>query len=89
MLYLKTHKRFEKDVKLVLKRGKKTDKMWDVIAQIRADIPLAPKYRPHRLSGDWFPCMECHIEPDWLLVYLVTDDTLELLRTGTHADLFD
>ncbi len=89
MLKLKTHKRFEKDVRLALKRGKKTDRLWSVIEQLQANKPLAAKHRPHRLVGDWASCMECHIEPDWLLIYLVTDDALELLRTGSHADLFD
>ncbi len=89
MLKIKTHKRFEKDVKLATKRGKNTDKLWAIIDQLQASKPLAAKHRPHRLTGDWSPNMECHIEPDWLLIYFVTDDTLELLRTGTHSDLFD
>jgi len=89
MLKLKTHKRFEKDVKLALKRGRKTARLWSVIEKLQTNKPLAAKHRPHRLVGDWSPCMECHIEPDWLLIYFVTDDTLELLRTGSHADLFD
>jgi mRNA interferase YafQ len=89
MLKVKAHKRFEKDTTLARKRGKKMEKLWGIVEQLQADIPLAIKHRPHRLSGDWFPCMECHIEPDWLLIYLVDEHTLHLIRTGTHADLFD
>ncbi|MYK57872.1 MAG: type II toxin-antitoxin system YafQ family toxin, partial [Rhodospirillaceae bacterium] len=44
--------------------------------------------RMHRLSGDWFRAWECHIEPDWLLIWRIDDDSLVLIRTGTHADLF-
>ncbi len=86
---LKTHKRFEKDARLASKRGKDMDKLWRLVAQIQADQPLAVRHRPHRLTGDWAPYMEGHIEPDWLLIYLVTGDTLQRMRTGTHAYLFD
>jgi len=89
MLILRAHKRFEKDVKLALRRGKNTDKLWTIIDQLQKNKPLAPRHRAHRLSGDWSPNFECHIEPDWLLIYYIADDALELLRTGTHADLFD
>ncbi|MFA4994743.1 MAG: type II toxin-antitoxin system YafQ family toxin [Bdellovibrionales bacterium] len=89
MLKLKAHKRFEKDVKLALKRGKNTDKLWTIVELLQRGEDLAPRHRPHRLTGDWAPCQECHIEPDWLLIYMTTDDTLELLRTGTHSDLFE
>lgn len=89
MKTLRTHKQFEKDVKRALKRYHTLDKLWDIVQQLQADIPLAPKHRPHRLSGNWHPFMECHITPDWLLIYHTTDDTLDLIRTGTHADLFD
>ena len=51
--------------------------------------PLDPRHRRHRLTGDWSPCWECHIEPDWLLVWEQENDTLILVRTGTHSDLFD
>lgn len=89
MLKLKAHKRFEKDVKLALKRGKNTEKLWAIVEQIQNGAPLYPRHKPHRLIGDWTPCQECHIEPDWLLIYFETDDTLELIRTGTHSDLFE
>ncbi|PIR38978.1 MAG: type II toxin-antitoxin system mRNA interferase toxin, RelE/StbE family [Alphaproteobacteria bacterium CG11_big_fil_rev_8_21_14_0_20_39_49] len=49
---------------------------------------LSAKNKPHKLSGNWYPHFECHIEPDWLLIYLITDESLILVRTGTHSDLF-
>lgn len=89
MKTLRTHKRFEKDIKRALKRHRNLDKLWGIVHYLQAGLPLAQKHRPHRLSGDWFPFMECHIEPDWLLIYHITDDILDLVRTGTHADLFE
>ena len=88
MLKLKAHRRFEKDVKLASERGKDIRKLRGVIEQLQKCEPLAARHRPHRLTGDWSPNLECHIEPDWLLIYFVSVDTLELLRTGTHSDLF-
>jgi len=50
--------------------------------------PLPPSMRPHILSGDWKGFHECHLEPDWLLIWRRTDDALILVRTGSHSDLF-
>ena len=86
---LLTTKRFERDLKRVRKRGKDLDKLWGVVELLLSKQPLAPQRRQHRLAGDWSPCWEGHIEPDWLLVWDQEDDTLILVRTGTHADLFD
>lgn len=52
-------------------------------------MPLEARHRPHRLIGSWSPCCECHIEPDWLLIYHVTESALFLVRNGSHSDLFD
>jgi mRNA interferase YafQ len=60
-----------------------------VIEMLRVDAPLPPRYRPHKLVGSLAPLWECHIEPDWLLVYFVTSDSVDLYDTGTHSDLFD
>jgi mRNA interferase YafQ len=57
----------------------------DLLAE-HGELPAG--YRPHPLAGDWSGVWECHVEPDWLLVYEVTDREVILLRTGTHADLF-
>ncbi len=86
---LLTTKRFEKDLKRGRKRGKDLDKLWSVVERLLSNQPLDPRHRKHRLTGDWSPCWECHIEPDWLLVWDQEDDALILVRTGTHTDLFD
>lgn len=58
------------------------------IDTLRIPAPLPPKNKDHKLSGNYSGYRECHIEPDWLLIYKQTDDELKLDRTGTHADLF-
>ncbi len=86
---LLTTRRFEKDLKRDRKRGKNLDTLWSVVERLLSKQPLDPRHRRHRLTGDWSPCWECHIEPDWLLVWDQENDTLILVRTGTHSDLFD
>ncbi len=83
--------RFEKDLKQAVKRGKDLDKLFAVIDKLAKGIPLEPKNRVHLLTGEYTGYWECHIEPDWLLVYEKFDDVLVLsmYRTGTHSDLFD
>ena len=85
---LLTTKRFEKDLKRGEKRGKNLDKFWSVVQRLLSNQPLDPRHRQHRLAGDWSPCWECHIEPDWLLVWDQQDDTLILVRTGTHTERY-
>ena len=82
--------RFEKDLKQAAKRGKNLDKLFEVIGKLAADEPLEPKNRVHMLVGEYLGYWECHIEPDWLLVYEKFDDilVLSMYRTGTHSDLF-
>lgn len=82
------HNRFIKDARLTIKRGKDDTKLEHVLLAPQ-DNPLPAKYRPHKLTGEWQGCWECHIEPDWLLIYRYNEDELILLRTGTHSDLFD
>ncbi len=86
---LLTTAQFRKDLKKAGKRGRDRSKIEDVIGKIMASEPLAPRHRPHRLSGKWHECRECHIEPDWLLIWSETETSVTLIRTGTHADLFD
>ena len=82
--------RFKKDLKLSEKQGKNTEKLFDVIEKLANGEVLDAKYRDHILSGDYSGCHECHIEPDWLLVYEIFDDVLVLLlnRIGSHSELF-
>ena len=80
--------RFEKDVKLAIKRGKDRHKMRTVIGKLIRQEPLEPKYCNHRLKGTYNTCYKCHLEPDWLLIYRFEGQTIQFIRTGSHADLF-
>ena len=89
MLQLEQYNQFGKDYKLARKRGKKLSKMQDVVDMLLTGKALPARCRPHKLKGKWEGYLECHIEPDWLLIYDITPTTLYLVRTGTHTDLFD
>ena len=82
--------RFRKDYKLVQKRGLEMSRLDEVIAMLASGDTLDEKYHDHALGGDYAGHRECHIAPDWLLVYYKEDDilVLTLARTGTHSDLF-
>lgn len=82
--------KFQKDLKRVERRGYEISLLSDVIKRLAAGEPLPPKYKDHALTGDYKGCRECHITPDWLLVYRIHDEELILIltRTGTHSDLF-
>lgn len=82
--------KFKKSYKLAKKRGLNISILKDVVTKLANGIPLESKYKDHALKGDLDGFRECHIQPDWLLIYLVEDDilTLTLVDTGTHADLF-
>jgi mRNA interferase YafQ len=88
MLELYIEGQCRKDIKRSGKRGKNLSKLWDVVDRLRKLQPLEVKHRVHRLSGNWSPYWECHLEPDWLLIYHMSDQCLYLVRTGTHSDLF-
>ena len=85
---LLTTSRFEKDLKRAAKRRKDLTKLWGIVERLLAEQSLEPRHRPHRLSGTWSRHWECHIEPDWLLIWGHDDDCLILVRTGSHTDLF-
>ena len=85
---LLTTTRFEKDLRLAKRRGRDVENLWTVVDRLLSKQPLDSRHRPHRLSGEWSGCWECHIEPDWLLVWGQEGEDLLLVRTGTHADLF-
>jgi len=82
--------KFQKDLKRAQKRGYDIGLLTEVIRKLAAGEPLPAKNKDHPLSGDYAGCRECHITPDWLLIYETTDKelVLYLLRTGTHNDLF-
>ena len=79
---------FRRDVKLAQKRGKDMAKLRPIILLLVEGTPLPARYKDHPLSGEWSDYRDCHIEPDWLLIYKVDGDSLYLVRTGTHSDLF-
>ena len=89
MLTVKVTNRFLRDVKLATKRGNDLDMLETVVDLLQARKPLPVKNRDHNLSGNWHQHRECHIEPDWLLIYRIDEDFLFLERTGTHADLIE
>ena len=82
---------FKKDYKVVVKRGYKTALLEDVIRLLCEEQPLPEKNRDHALTGNYVGFRECHIQPDWLLIYKVEQEilTLTLTRTGTHSDLLE
>lgn len=81
---------FKKDFKLAIKRGADIELLETVIETLAMGAKLPDENRDHPLSGNWIKHRECHILPDWLLVYRIEDDVLvlTLVRTGTHSDLF-
>jgi mRNA interferase YafQ len=81
-------RQFRNDLKRQKRRGKDIEDLIVVVELLAETGALPVEYRPHRLSGEWADVWECHIEPDWLLVYQVTRNEVLLFRTGTHSDLF-
>jgi mRNA interferase YafQ len=79
---------FKRDYKLAKKRGKNLSKLITIMDKLMSEELLDPKHRDHPLIGDYKRCRECHIEPDWLLVYSITKREIYFIRTGTHSDLF-
>ena len=91
MMYtLKFTTAFKKSYKLMKKRGLDLSLLDEVVDILRRGIPLDEKYRDHELTDSFKGFRECHIKPDWLLIYLVEKDilTLTLVDTGTHSDIF-
>jgi len=79
---------FSRDVKRMRKRGNRLLKLQEVVRLLASGSPLDPKFRDHPLVGPWQPARDCHMEPDWILIYSVNETSLRLERTGTHSDLF-
>ena len=87
---VKTTTQFKKDYKLAIKRGLKIDLLKDIVAVLAMGEKLPEKNKDHALTGNWVGHRECHILPDWLLIYRIEDDVLvlTLARTSSHSDLF-
>ena len=90
MLKIEFTRQFKKDYKLALKRGCNPGELQKVLTYLSAEQELPPRYKDHLLrnSRNYQGMRECHIEPDWLLIYESTDTEVRLARTGTHSDLF-
>lgn len=90
MLNVYYSNRFKKDYKLMMKRNVNSKEFEFVVNELINERPLDEKYRDHNLEGNWKGFRECHINPDWLLIYQIdnNDLILTLARTGTHSDLF-
>ena len=88
MLNAITTKQFDKDVKLARKRGKELEKLFVIMEMLLEKKELPVKNRDHVLTGNYAKRRECHIEPDWLLIYMLSNEEIRFERTGTHSDLF-
>ena len=90
MYTVKFTNKFKKSYKLMIKRGKDISLLDYVVNTLMSGKQLSEKYRDHELTGTWKGYRECHIEPDWLLIYYVENDVLvlTLVDTGSHSDLF-
>ncbi len=88
MIYdIKRTTQFKKDVKLMLRQGRNLQELLDVVEMLRTDVPLPEQYCDHALTGNWHGKRECHINPDWLLIYEKSEGLLllTLVRTGSHS----
>jgi mRNA interferase YafQ len=85
-----TTNKFDKELRRIAKRNKDLSKLQKVMKQLAAGEPLAPRHRDHVLIGNYAGRRECHIEPDWLLIYKLDEENAEIIfeRTGSHSDLF-
>lgn len=90
MLDIVSSNRFKKDLKLAIRRGYKIELLDEVVRKLVSEEELEARYRDHALGGNYKGLRECHITPDWLLIYEIIDSELVLYlsRTGTHSDLF-
>ena len=87
---IKFTNQFKKDLKVAKKQGKDIEKLFEIIEKLANQEPLASKYHDHGLTGKYTGCRECHIDPDWLLIYEIIEDIMVLLlyRVGNHSELF-
>lgn len=90
MLTIKYHTLFKKDFKIIKKRGYDISRLEKIVELLANEVPLPEQFKDHNLSGNYNGFRECHIAPDWLLIYQVNNNELVLVlsRTGSHSDLF-
>jgi mRNA interferase YafQ len=80
---------FKRDYKRAKKRGRDISKLLEMVTRLASGEKLEPRHKDHTLGGEYSDCRECHIEPDWLLIYRFSEEELVLIRTGSHSDLFE
>lgn len=85
-IYQTSH--FKRDIRRLRKRGKSLQKLTDVITELASGHSLESKDRDHALTGQWSGSRDCHIDPDWILIYRIDQHALYLERSGSHSDLF-
>ena len=88
MLEIIQSSRFKRDIKKARKQGKPITELQIIVKLLVQQKPLPKKHQDHNLSGVYISYRECHIRPDWLLIYKVSDRELQLARTGSHSELF-
>ncbi|VAW40424.1 mRNA interferase YafQ [hydrothermal vent metagenome] len=81
-------RQFARDIKRVRKWGKNLSKLKTIVTKLAQGEALEPQHRDHALSNNWQHSRDCHIEPDWILIYTIGEEYLRLERTGIHSDLF-
>jgi len=89
MLPVRPTARFKKDLKKAAGQGRSLQKLKYVLEKLAVPEPLPPEFRDHKLKGKWQDFRECHIEPDWRLIYTITDFELRPARLGSHSELFE
>ena len=88
MLTIKYHTLFKKDFKRIKKRGYDISRLEKIVELLANEVPLPEQFKDHNLSGNYNGFRECHIAPDWLLIYQVNNNELVLVLSRTHSDLF-
>lgn len=87
MLKAQLGSKFKKDYKKAGKQGRDVELLKTVMARLQMQTKLDSKFRDHELIGNWKGCRECHLGPDWLLIYRIEEDTIVFIRTGSHTEI--
>jgi mRNA interferase YafQ len=88
MLPIRPTSQFKKDLKRASRQGRDLDRLKQVLKKLAVPEPLEHEFKDHKLKGEWRDFRECHIEPDWLLIYTISDFELRPARLGSHSELF-
>ena len=88
MLPIRPTSQFKKDLKRASRQGRNLDRLKQVLKKLAVPEPLEPEFKDHKLKGEWRDFRECHIDPDWLLIYTISDFELRPARLGSHSELF-